>query len=68
MMLNVTKIYLSHDIESIVQRPGHPPSRHRTNLQLHIPKWKEVGLGSTSHRVYKEKYQPGYGPGRGQMS
>ena len=49
MMLNVTKLYLSHGIESMVQRPGHPPSKHKTNLQLHIPKWKEVGLGSTSH-------------------
>ena len=31
----------------MVQRPGHWPNKHRTNLRLHRPKWKEVC--STSH-------------------
>ena len=31
----------------MVQRPGHWPNKHRTNLRPHRPKWKEVC--STSH-------------------
>ena len=31
----------------LVQRHGHSPNKHITNLREHIPKWKEVC--STSH-------------------
>ena len=47
----------------MVQRPGHWPNKHRTNLRLHRPKWKEVC--STSHTKIEG---PTSGSGRGQKS
>ena len=47
----------------VVQRPGHWPNKHRTNLRPHRPKWKEVC--STSHTKIK---RPTSGSGRGQKS
>ena len=47
----------------MVQRHGHWPNKHRTNLRLHRPKWKEVC--STSHTRIEI---PKSGSGRGQQS
>ena len=47
----------------IVQRPGHWPNKHRTNLRPHRPKWTEVC--STSHTKIEG---PTSGLGRGQNS
>ena len=47
----------------MVQRPGHWPNKHRTNLRPHRPKWKEVC--STSHTKIEG---PTSGLGRGQNS
>ena len=47
----------------MVQRPGHWPNKHRTNLRPHRPKWKWVC--STSHTKIE---WPTSGSGRGQNS
>ena len=52
----------SYDI-IMVQRPGHWPNKHRTNLRPHRPKWKEVS--STLHTKLEG---PTSGSGRGQKS
>ena len=46
----------------MVQRHGHWPNKHRTNLRPHRPKWKEVC--STSHTKIEG---PTSGSGRGQL-
>ena len=45
----------------MMQRPGHWPNKHRTNLRQHRPKWKEVC--STLHTKIEK---PTSGSGRGQ--
>ena len=47
----------------MVQRHGHWPNKHRTNLRPHRQKWKEVC--STSHTKTE---RPTSGSGRGQKS
>ena len=35
----------------MVQRPGHCPNKHRTNLRPHRPKWKEVCITYKDRRT-----------------
>ena len=60
LILAMMLIHIVYVIRHMVQRPGHRPNKHRTNLRPHRPKWKEVC--STSHTKIEG---PTSGLGRG---